>query len=33
MKGLSARNLVYMQTFAKAYPDFQITQVALAQIT
>jgi predicted nuclease of restriction endonuclease-like (RecB) superfamily len=33
MKGLSARNLVYMQTFAKAYPDFQITQAALAQIT
>ena len=26
MRGLSARNLVYMQTFAKAYPDFEITQ-------
>lgn len=33
MKGLSARNLVYMQTFAKAYPDFEITQEPLAQIT
>ena len=33
MKGLSARNLVYMQTFAKAYLDFPITQAALAQIT
>ncbi len=33
MKGLSARNLVYMQTFAKAYPDFSITQEVLAQIT
>ena len=33
MKGLSARNLVYMQTFAKAYSDFPITQAALAQIT
>ena len=33
MKGLSARNLVYMQTFARAYPDFSITQAALAQIT
>lgn len=33
MKGLSARNLVYMQTFAKAYPDFSITQETLAQIT
>ena len=33
MKGLSARNLVYMQTFAKAYPDFAITQEVLAQIT
>ena len=32
MKGLSARNLVYMQTFAKHYPDFQITQRAVAQI-
>ena len=32
MKGLSARNLVYMQTFAKAYPDFPITQQVAAQI-
>ncbi|MDP5020809.1 MAG: PDDEXK nuclease domain-containing protein [Rickettsiaceae bacterium] len=33
IKGLSTRNLVYMQTFAKAYPDFSITQATLAQIT
>lgn len=33
MKGLSARNLVYMQTFAKAYSDFEFTQAVLAQIT
>ena len=33
MKGLSARNLVYMQTFAKNYPNFEITQATLAQIT
>ena len=32
MKGLSARNLVYMQTFAKNYPNFEITQQAVAQI-
>ena len=32
MKGLSARNLVYMQTLAKAYPDFSITQQVVAQI-
>ena len=32
MKGLSVRNLVYMQTFAKAYPDFAITQQPAAQI-
>jgi len=32
MKGLSARNLVYMQTFAKTFPDFKITQQAAAQI-
>ena len=32
MKGLSARNLVYMQTFAKSYPDFVITQQLVAQI-
>ena len=33
MKGFSTRNLIYMQSFAKAYPDFLITQEALAQIT
>jgi predicted nuclease of restriction endonuclease-like (RecB) superfamily len=33
MKGLSTRNLVYMQTFAKSYPDFEFTQATLAQIT
>ena len=33
MKGLSARNLVYMQTFAKNYPNVEITQATLAQIT
>jgi predicted nuclease of restriction endonuclease-like (RecB) superfamily len=33
MKGLSPRNLVYMQTFAKCYPDFEFTQEVLAQIT
>jgi predicted nuclease of restriction endonuclease-like (RecB) superfamily len=32
MKGLSARNLVYMQTFAKAYQDNEITQQLAAQI-
>ena len=32
MKGLSARNLVYMQTFAKTFADFKITQQAAAQI-
>jgi hypothetical protein len=32
MKGLGERNLVYMQTFAKAYPDFEFTQEAPAQI-
>lgn len=32
IKGLSVRNLVYMQTFAKAYPDFLITQHPAAQI-
>ena len=31
MKGLSERNLVYMQTFASNYPYFSITQEALAQ--
>ncbi len=33
MTGLSERNLVYMQTFAKAYPDFEFTQEMPAQIT
>lgn len=33
MKGLSARNLVYMQTFAAAYPDYEFTQAVPAQIT
>ena len=32
MKGFSTRNLVYMQTFAHAYPDFKFTQQAAAQI-
>lgn len=32
MKGLSARNLVYMQTFAAAWSDLQITQQLAAQI-
>jgi predicted nuclease of restriction endonuclease-like (RecB) superfamily len=32
MTGLSARNLVYMQTFAKSYPDFEFTQQLVAQI-
>ena len=32
MTGLSERNLVYMQTFAKAYPDFEFTQQVAAQI-
>lgn len=33
MKGLSARNLKYMQSFAKAWRDEAIVQEALAQIT
>ena len=33
MKGLSLRNLVYMQTFASSYPDFEFTQALPAQIT
>lgn len=32
MKGLSIRNLVYMQTFAAAYPDYEFTQQVAAQI-
>ena len=33
MKGFSKRNLLYMKQFAEAYPNFQITQVPLAQIS
>lgn len=33
MKGFSARNLKYMRSFAEAYPDEQIVQEVLAQIT
>ncbi|MDF3033596.1 MAG: hypothetical protein K0R76_550 [Alphaproteobacteria bacterium] len=33
MKGLSSRNLIYMQTFAAAYPDYEFTQAVPAQIT
>lgn len=32
MKGLSSRNLVYMQTFAKKFTDIEFTQQAAAQI-
>lgn len=32
MKGLSVRNLVYMQTLAQAYPDEAFTQQAVALI-
>ena len=32
MKGFSSRNLKYMRSFAKAYPDEQIVQQAAAQI-
>jgi len=31
MKGLSERNLVYMQSFAAAYPNFAVTQQAAAK--
>lgn len=33
MKGLSDRNLKYMRKFAETYPDFEIVQEVLAQIT
>ncbi|WP_198027149.1 PDDEXK nuclease domain-containing protein [Candidatus Paracaedibacter symbiosus] len=33
MKGLSDRNLIYMQTFAAAYPNLEITQALPAQIS
>ncbi len=32
MAGLSPRNLLYMKQFAEAYPDFQITQQAVAKL-
>lgn len=32
MKGLSSRNLVYMQTFARVYSDVEFTQQVAAQI-
>lgn len=32
MKGFGERNLVYMQTFAASYPDFEFTQRVIAQI-
>jgi predicted nuclease of restriction endonuclease-like (RecB) superfamily len=32
MKGLSSRNLIYMQTFAMAYSDYEFTQQVAAQI-
>lgn len=32
MKGLSPRNLIYMQTLAAAYPDYEFTQQVAAQI-
>ncbi len=33
MKGFGERNLVYMQTFASSYPDYEFTQALPAQIT
>ena len=33
IKGFGERNLVYMQTFAAAYPDYEFTQATPAQIT
>jgi predicted nuclease of restriction endonuclease-like (RecB) superfamily len=33
MKGISARNLKYMRKFAETYPDFEIVQAPLAQIS
>lgn len=33
MKGFSPRNLKYMRKFAETYPDFEIVQAPLAQIT
>lgn len=33
MEGISARNLKYMRKFAETYPDFEIVQAPLAQIS
>ena len=33
IKGFGERSLVYMQTFAAAYPDYEFTQATPAQIT
>jgi hypothetical protein len=33
MKGFSSRNLKYMRTFEKNYPNSEFVQEALAQIT
>jgi predicted nuclease of restriction endonuclease-like (RecB) superfamily len=33
MKGLSPRNLKYMRAFAEAWPDWEIVQGSLAQIS
>lgn len=33
IKGFGDRNLVYMQTFSSAYPDYEFTQALPAQIT
>jgi len=33
MRGFSKRNLLYMKQFSEAYPNFEITQVPLAQIS
>lgn len=33
MKGFSPRNLKYMRSFAESYPDLEIVQAVLAQIT
>jgi predicted nuclease of restriction endonuclease-like (RecB) superfamily len=33
MKGFSERNIKYMRRFAREYPNFEIGQQAVAQIT
>ncbi|WP_319580745.1 DUF1016 N-terminal domain-containing protein [uncultured Methanospirillum sp.] len=33
MKGFSVRNLKYMQTFGAAYPDHELVQEVLTQLT